>query len=232
MAILSRMTQGRFTTYRSYLTLTIASLWLSGCLFNPHNRPDGAPSRQVNVSKIANATPKPEAKSRYGNPASYVVRGKRYRVLPTALGYDVRGIASWYGTKFHGRLTSSREPYSMYKMTAASPVLPIPCYVRVTNLDNNKWVIVRVNDRGPFAPNRIIDLSYVAAQKLGMMKKGTALVQVQTLDGRHPLSPLMPHTPHLFLQLGAFGLKQNAIDLQKTIAATNQSTCAYSHEAK
>ena len=130
-------------------------------------RKDSAPTGNFDASRVPDAKPRKLPKSRYGNPKSYVVFGKRYHVLNSAEGYNKRGIASWYGTKFHGQLTSSREPYNMYAMTAASPNLPIPTFVRVTNLENGRTIIVKVNDRGPFASNRIIDLSYAAAKKLG-----------------------------------------------------------------
>lgn len=168
---------------------------------------DGPPRHPVDVSQIPNAVPKYEPKSRYGNPTSYKANGKIYHVLRSAIGYNKRGIASWYGTKFNGQLTSSREPYNMFAMTAASPELPIPSYVRVTNLENGRWVIVRVNDRGPFAPNRIIDLSWAAASKLGYMQKGTALVQVSSINIRNPYAspPVrLTHKPKLYLQVGAF----------------------------
>ena len=108
--------------------------------------------------------------------------GKRYYTLPTAKGYKERGIASWYGTKFHGRRTSSGEPYNMYAMTAAHKTLPLPTYVEVKNLSNGRSLVLKVNDRGPFHGNRIIDLSYAAATKLGIAKKGTGLVEVRALD--------------------------------------------------
>ncbi|MDF1795814.1 MAG: septal ring lytic transglycosylase RlpA family protein [Coxiellaceae bacterium] len=193
---------------------------------------DGAPARPRDVSHIPNAKPKKLPLSRYGNPKSYVVFGKRYYVLDTAKGYNQRGIASWYGTKFHGQLTSSREPYDMYGMTAASPVLPIPTFVKVTNMENGHTVIVKVNDRGPFAPNRIIDLSYAAAKKLGYMRKGTAIVQVTALspgEHHHPMladTEFQPvsHNPHLYLQLGAFSNFSNATNLQRRIKHLTQRT--------
>ena len=121
-----------------------------------------------------------DPKSRRGN-NPYVVFGQHYQVMDSAAGYDQVGGASWYGTKFHGRTTSSGEPYDMYELTAAHRSLPIPTYVRVTNLQNGKSSIVRVNDRGPFHPNRIIDLSFAAAVKLGFERKGTARVRVESL---------------------------------------------------
>ena len=162
----------------NYIKITLlalsASLLLNACS-TPIEK-DGPPKGRIDVSQIHNPTPRQEPKSRYGNPSSYVIAGKRYYVLPTSDGYKKKGIASWYGTKFHGRLTSSREPYDMLAMTAASPELPIPCYAEVTNLENGERIIVRVNDRGPFAPNRIIDLSYAAATKLGFSQKGVLIV--------------------------------------------------------
>ena len=176
-------------------------------------QPDSAPSIKIDPSSIKDPIPRALPKSRYGNPSSYVIRGKRYYVLPSAKHYNQTGIASWYGTKFHGQLTSTREPYNMFAMTAASPVLPIPCYVRVTNLENGRQAIVKVNDRGPFALNRIIDLSYVAAIKLGYANKGTAMVRVTSIDvNAHP--PQHPH-PRLYLQLGAFSDKKNAKILEE-----------------
>lgn len=154
---------------------------------------DGPPRFNVDVSKIPNAVPKVEAKSKYGNPSTYVVDGYRYHVLSSADGYVQRGIASWYGTKFHGHLTSTREPYNMLAMTGASPTLPIPCYARVTNLRNGKSIIVRINDRGPFAPHRILDLSYAAAKKLGYIGTGTAYVQVAAIDPRYPYRSSFNH---------------------------------------
>ncbi len=142
----------------------------------------------VDESKILDAVPKPEPKSHYGNPSSYVAAGKRYFVLNSAKGYNKRGMASWYGTKFHGRATSTREKYNMLAMTAASPNLPLPTYARVTNLENGRQVIVKINDRGPFAANRIIDLSYAAAKKLGYAEKGLALVQVTAVDAAEQIA--------------------------------------------
>ena len=126
--------------------------------------------------------PQPETKSRYGNPETYVVFGERYHVLDTSDGYVERGIASWYGEPFHGRKTSSGETYDMHRLTAAHKSLPLPTYVQVTNLDNGRRIVVRVNDRGPFHEGRIIDLSYAAARKIGMIGPGTARVEVRALD--------------------------------------------------
>lgn len=145
--------------------------------------PGGPPP---DLSKLHEPVPRVEPLSPYGNKSPYTVLGKSYRVLPSARGYRERGVASFYGNKFHGYKTSSLETYDMYKFTAASTTLPLPSYVRVTNLQNGKSVVVRVNDRGPFHDNRLIDLSYVAAVKIGIWPKGTGLVEVRALDPRHP----------------------------------------------
>ena len=148
---------------------------------------DSAPRSKHAAAKVERSQaviPRVEPKSKYGNPPSYVVFGKRYYVMDSAKGYLEEGIASWYGTKFHGRPTSSQEPYDMYAMTAAHKSLPLPTYARVTNKQNGRSVIVRINDRGPFHDNRIIDLSYAAATKLGIVEKGTGLVEVRAIDPR------------------------------------------------
>lgn len=143
---------------------------------------DGPPVYAVDFSQISNAIPHKSPASTRGNPPYYEVAGKRYYVSQTSHNYHEIGYASWYGTKFHGKTTSSGEPYDMFAMTAANKTLPIPCYVKVTNLENGKKIVVKVNDRGPFHEQRIIDLSYAAAQKLDMLDRGTAYVQVDALE--------------------------------------------------
>ena len=152
-----------------------------GDLYKP-DEPDSVPGDIPDVDRIPEPTVRNEPKSRYGN-RSYSVLGKRYQVLENAEGYDEVGIASFYGNKFHGRRTSNLEVYDMYAFTAAHKTLPLPSYARVTNLDNGRSIVVRVNDRGPFHPGRIIDLSYAAAVKLGYRDKGTARVEVKGLAG-------------------------------------------------
>jgi rare lipoprotein A len=165
------------------------------------------------------AVPRKEPKSRYGNGPYYEVYGVSYTVMDSSYGYKERGVASWYGKKFHGRPTSSQEPYDMYGMTAAHKTLPLPTYVRVRNLKNNRSIVVRVNDRGPFVDNRIIDLSYSAAIKLDMVKDGTGLVELTALSYDEPLPPkkvaaTTPPKPDtdagIFVQAGAFGDRNNA----------------------
>lgn len=146
---------------------------------------DGPPSYPVDETKIPNAVPKVEALSKYGNLPTYRVFGKSYHVLTSSKNYDQVGVASWYGTAFHAQRTSSGERYNMLAMTAAHKTLPLPTYVQVTNLANGRKIIVKVNDRGPFEANRIIDLSYVAAKKLGMLGHGTAMVDVKAIDPLH-----------------------------------------------
>jgi rare lipoprotein A len=135
---------------------------------------------------VPDAVPRIEPRARSGNPPFYDVFGKRYYVLSSSVGYWERGVASWYGPGFHKVRTSTGEPYDMYGMTAAHRTLPLPAYVRVTNLQNGRSIVVRVNDRGPFVGNRIIDLSYTAAAKLDMLRNGTAMVEVRTIDPTAP----------------------------------------------
>lgn len=156
----------------------ILAILLASC---SHVRRDGPPPFHVDESKIPNAVPKPEPLSKYNLPL-YRVKGKTYKTLKSSKHFQEVGIASWYGTLFHKRRTSSGEPYNMLGMTAAHKTLPLPTYVEVLNLKNNRKIIVKVNDRGPFKDNRIIDLSYVAAKKLGMIGRGTAYVKVTAID--------------------------------------------------
>lgn len=145
-------------------------------------RHDRAPDRTLDASKIKDAVPRVEPRSRYGNKSPYTVLGKRYYVMPNSFGYSAEGMASWYGKKFHGHKTSNGEIYNMYAMSAAHRTLPLPTYLSVRNLDNGKQIIVRVNDRGPFHGNRLLDLSYAAATKLGMLKRGTAHVRIEAIN--------------------------------------------------
>jgi len=195
-------------------------LALAGCASKKSS--DGPPRSGSSGTLPPDAVPRKEAKSRYGNPAVYEVYGVRYHVMDTSYGFKERGVASWYGKKFHGRKTSSQEPYDMYAMTAAHKTLPLPTYVRVRNLRNNQTIVVRVNDRGPFVDNRIIDLSYSAAIKLDMIGTGTALVEITALSYDDPPPVERRDTPartvksapqtsqDIFIQVGAFGDIDNA----------------------
>lgn len=169
------------------LTLMSAALLLaslSGCQSGDSfaRLKDSGPSHDVDVSKLENAVPRVDPITIAGNKNPYTVNGVTYQLMPAAKGYSEEGMASWYGNKFHGRKTSNGETYSMYGMTAAHKTLPIPAYVRVTNLANGRQIIVRVNDRGPFHGGRIIDLSYAGAKKLGYANSGTARVRVEAID--------------------------------------------------
>lgn len=142
---------------------------------------DRAPSGSFDVSGLEDAVPRYEPYRSAGNKSPYTVWGKQYSVLSSADGYVKQGTASWYGEKFHGHKTSNGETFDMYTMSAAHKNLPIPSYARITNLDNGRSVVVRVNDRGPFHGDRLIDLSYAAAKKLGYQSKGTARVEVASI---------------------------------------------------
>lgn len=175
--------------------LALAALMLSACM-SPYRGgvvQDSAPSYRLDPDTILDATPRKDAITRAGNKNPYTVLGKTYHLLPSSEGYRQQGIASWYGTKFHGRPTANGEAYNLYGMTAAHRTLPIPAYVKVTNLANNRTAIVRVNDRGPFHSDRIIDLSYAAALKLGFADQGTARVLVEAISPK-PIVP-KPVTP-------------------------------------
>lgn len=202
------------------LTLTLLIALVAACASREKapSRPDqdGAPGKRIQASDVKDAVPQPEPRARYGNGPKYEVWGKTYTVMPTASGYRERGTASWYGTKFHGRPTSSGEPYDLYKATAAHKTLPLPTYAEVTNLDNGRKVIVKINDRGPFHSDRIIDLSYGAALRLGFVDQGTARVDVRaiTFDGQRADRKLPDDT---YLQAGAFKSKDSAKAMEKSL---------------
>jgi rare lipoprotein A len=162
------------------ITAVLILLFLMGCGGNLMEKGDSAPSNPPDVSGVLNAVPKNE-KIRSDKLKSYVVLGKRYYQMSTNEGYSEKGIASWYGKKFHGRKTATGEIYDMYQMTAAHKTLPLPSYAEVTNLNNGLKIIVRVNDRGPFHSGRVIDLSYAAALKLGVLKTGVTDVQLDVI---------------------------------------------------
>lgn len=218
--------------YRPIVTLTTL-LALAGCASSGGYYEDDGPHRraQVDVSRVPDAVPRDEPPSAGGN-RPYTVFGVGYRPLASARGYRERGVASWYGKKFHGRLTSNGERYDMYAMTAAHKTLPLPSYVRVRNLNNGKSVVVRVNDRGPFRENRLIDLSYAAASRIGIIGTGTGIVEVEAVSGDEPAvrvatapAPvaIIPTAqagaaPQLYLQAGAFTSRDNAEALRNRLA--------------
>jgi rare lipoprotein A len=175
-----------FSRCLAWVLVLFAITLLNGCSHT--SRKDGPPNYYVDETRIPNAVPKIEPLSKYGNMNHYTVFGRRYYVMKTSKNYQEQGIASWYGTQFHSHHTSSGERYNMLAMTAAHKTLPLPTYVEVTNLKNGKKIIVKVNDRGPFESNRLIDLSYVAAKKLGMIGHGTTHVDVKAIDPRDALA--------------------------------------------
>jgi rare lipoprotein A len=206
--------------------------WLFGCLFmftfggctlpesDPAQAQDGAPAYALAAHEVIDAVPRPDPVLLAGNISPYTVDGVEYQVLESAAGYSEQGIASWYGTKFHGRKTSNGEDYDLFRPTAAHRTLPIPSYVRVTHLGNGRSIVVRVNDRGPFHSERIIDLSYAAAVKLGFAEQGTAPVRVEAIevagvDDRRG----KPQGEYRYLQLGAFANASAAQRLRQEVSA-------------
>jgi rare lipoprotein A len=199
---------------RSLWPAVLALSLLAGCAGEKKDdASDGPPDVRMTPGAVADAVPKREPLARYGNHSPYTVLGKTYTVLPSSEGYSERGIASWYGSKFHGRRTSSGELYDMRLATAAHRSLPLPTYAEVTNLDNGRSMVVKINDRGPFHPDRIIDLSYAAAVKLGVDVTGTARVEVRAIDVDHPPRPAVKVADGTFLQVGAFSQRGAAEDL-------------------
>lgn len=191
---------------------------------------DSGPDEDVDLSHIPDAVPRKETRTIAGNKNPYTVLGKTYHLIKDESSYKERGYASWYGKKFNGYKTSNGEIYDMYAMTAAHKTLPIPSYVRVTNLQNGKTVVVRVNDRGPFHEGRIIDLSYAAAQRIGIHQAGTGKVEVEIVMPDDP--PAIPRRadqpayattdsklpPNTFLQIAAFSNRESAKNFAAALA--------------
>lgn len=223
---------------KRFAASVLAFLWLVGCASDStppevdHSarytmRQDAAPLMGVDPDSIRDAVPRAEPITSAGNKSPYTVLGKTYRVMASSHGYSEVGIASWYGAKFHGHKTSNGETYSMYDMSAAHKTLPLPSYVRVTNLDNGRSAVVRVNDRGPFKDSRLIDLSYAAATKLGYVNQGTARVRVEVIDtakGAPPVSlaasrggMTTAESAARYLQVGAFRDEYSANRLRDEI---------------
>jgi rare lipoprotein A len=224
------------------VSIVLSSSLLIGCASKPHHTASTSNTQtsnggyvEIDPDAIPDPVPRHEPKSKYGNPKSYHVLGKTYYVEDTSHGFREKGLASWYGHPFHGRRTSSGEQYDMYQMTAAHKTVPIPCYMSVTNLDNGRSIIVRVNDRGPFHKGRVIDLSYAAAKKLGVHASGTAPVEIAVVSPReaqqpprHSRPPLMtaqatpkqaanpkvtPSEEPAYLQVAAFNSKPRAQEM-------------------
>ncbi len=186
---------------------------LAACGGSVFEKGDSAPRNPPDLSSIPDAVPKAE-RIRPQNQKSYVVFGRRYYPMPTNAGYREKGIASWYGKKFHGRDTATGEPYDMYRMTAAHKTLPLPSYAEVTNLANGRKIVVRVNDRGPFHGGRIIDLSYAAATKLGIIGRGTGQVEVKAINATdYTVTQSRPQPPAAAVKVAATG--QTGYDAQR-----------------
>ena len=216
----------RGTAARALVLAAMLAIGLAGCAVTARRPPAplSAPSRALthglyppppSVLATPDAVPRDLPRSKSGNPRFYDVDGHRYYVLPTARGYVARGVASWYGPEFFGLRTATGSRYDMYAMTAAHKTLPLPCFVRVTNLENGRSVVVEVNDRGPFVANRLIDLSYAAAAKLGMLRTGTAFVEVRAITPASPPGNALPRAGgpaprELFVQIGAYASEANA----------------------
>lgn len=209
-----------FTVCLLTLSLGACSSTTSSSNYRYHLRQDKAPCFRINTNRIPNAVPKAEPLSKRGNPKSYVVFGRRYYVMKSARGYHARGIASWYGMKFHDFQTSNGEIYNVAGMTAAHKTLPLPTFLQVTNLRNGKKVIVKVNDRGPFVSNRLIDLSYAAAKKLDMTRAGTAPVSIVAItpgitrlasnNRKKSYDRSLAKKPPPYIQLGLFKQRASA----------------------
>ncbi|RZU97840.1 septal ring lytic transglycosylase RlpA family protein [Spiribacter vilamensis] len=209
------------------IPILLVTLLIAGCSGLAPEPQDG-PGRVIDdPMAIPDAEPQDMPLSQYGNPERYEVFGRTYRVMDSADDHRERGIASWYGRKFQGRRTSSGEPYDMYAMTAAHKHLPLPTWVEVRHLDNNRSIVVKVNDRGPFADNRIIDLSYAAAAKLGMLDTGTAPVAIRTVTAGEASEPAEEpadgNESDYWIQLAAFRSAGNAERLAKRLRAAELS---------
>ena len=217
-----------------------ALVMLVGCASSPSATPaspnagryqisqDRAPTRVLNASEVRDVVPTAINRTMAGNRSPYEVLGKRYRVMSSEEGYFERGVASWYGEKFHGHKTSNGEIFDMYEVSAAHKSLPIPSFLKVTNLDNNRSIVVRVNDRGPFHGDRIIDLSYAAAVKLGYADRGTARVELEAIVVKGDAPRERIEQPQLarvgggkianqYLQVGAYSMRGSAQEVAKQL---------------
>jgi rare lipoprotein A len=223
------------------LFAVLASLVLVACSNAPtrvEEPQDGPSTLDLRAEDVADAVPRAEPLARYGNRSPYEVFGRKYYVLESSKGYRERGTASWYGSKFHGRSTSSGEPYDMHLATAAHKSLPLPTYAEVTNLDNGRKVVVKINDRGPFKDDRIIDLSYGAALRLDMIGTGTARVEVRAIDvanaPRYAASAggAVSGSGQTWLQAGAYGQRDGAEQLADQLRRSGLEPVTIHHADK
>ncbi|GAM54610.1 rare lipoprotein A precursor [Vibrio ishigakensis] len=210
---------------RSFLLAGLFALLLAGCSSSDSERyainQDIPPDAPITLDHIEDATPRYEPYSLGGN-KDYTVLGKSYSVIDNPQGFKQKGKASWYGKKFHGHLTSNGETYDMYSMSAAHKTLPIPSYVKVTNLDNGKTAVVRVNDRGPFHDGRIIDLSYAAATKLGVIQSGVANVEIEHIDTSAHKKPKTSSHPKFIIQVASLSNAENSQKLADKLSKDYQ----------
>lgn len=236
-----RRAGSRYVQRLRLCTVLLCCVVVSGCIGKrggAYFQNDGPPRFSRNLDKVKDAVPRKEPLAASGNGA-YTALGQSFAPMKQARGFTQTGVASWYGKQFHGRRTSSGERYDMYKMTAAHPVLPLPSFVRVRNLDNGREAVVRVNDRGPFLNNRVIDLSYAAAHKLDFAKRGTARVHISVItpgetvaktpvvDVQRPVStaalPPVSPTPsalpgsRIYVQVGVFQQVANATTVKQQL---------------
>ncbi len=195
-------------------------LFMQACSHSRYQQAvDSTPVFDERIAHLKESKPASEPMSRIGNPDQYEVWGKTYQVSKGLTKYSQEGTASWYGQKFHGHATSNGEIFDVYEFSAAHKSLPLPSYVRVTNLKNKKTLIVRVNDRGPFHGDRLIDLSYAAAVRLGFVKFGTAQVKVDLIAAPYPRVKKPAQNQGRHLQVGAFQNASSALKLQQTLAS-------------
>jgi rare lipoprotein A len=196
---------------------------------------DGPSTLDLRAEDVADAVPRAEPLARYGNRSPYEVFGRKYYVLDSSKGYHERGTASWYGSKFHGRSTSSGEPYDMHLATAAHKSLPLPTYAEVTNLDNGRKVVVKINDRGPFKDDRLIDLSYGAALRLDMIGSGTARVEVRVIDVANApryAASAAAGSAQTWLQAGAYSEREGAEQLADRLRRSDLEPVTIHHADK
>ena len=207
------------------LCAALGLLLLAGCAGKPDTpsgTADGPSAAGISAADVKDAVPRAEPRARYGNHSPYEVFGKKYKVMENSKGYREKGVASRYGSKFHGRRTSSGEPYDMHLATAAHKSLPLPTYAEVTNLDNGRKVVVKINDRGPFKDDRLIDMSYGAALRLDMVRTGTARVEVRAIDvgggGEYAdTKAAKTVTSETWLQAGAYSSRDGAKRLARSL---------------
>lgn len=227
------------TATSGWLIALLLAGFTSGCTTMVSREPPQAPEPTEEQARVGHGVPPRLPDQRWppgspGNPPFYDVMGKRYFVLPDAHGFREQGVASWYGREFHGRRTSSGEPYDMYALTAAHRTLPLPTLARVTNLATGKSIVLRINDRGPFKKERVLDLSYAAARELGILNAGTGLVEIEAIeDASAPVAATAgsaSSAPSVYLQVGAFAEQHNAENLRLRLQSQGIANVVIRHD--